>query len=172
MPFNLSNAPSTFQPLIERCLGEFNFDIIIFSKTFKHLDQVFSRLAQYGLKLKSSKCYMMTQKIQYLGHIVKAGGIPTQPRYKLFRTGPLHELSLACLHRLHHVILSVYRQKPTGSEGHPGPSPGWPRERVIAYANWSLQPTGKNPHNYSSFKLVTCLSLGHHRVVSGVSHRS
>lgn len=69
---------------MERCLRDFNFetvlvyliDMIIFSKAFeeqvKHLDCVFSPLAQYRLKLKPSTCHMIRQKIQYLGHIFKA----------------------------------------------------------------------------------------------------
>lgn len=91
MHFGLSKAPSTFQCLMERCLGDFNSetalvyldDIIIFFKTFedhiKHLDQVFTRMAQYGLKPKTSKCCLMRQGIQYLGHIVEAGGVSPDP---------------------------------------------------------------------------------------------
>lgn len=91
MPFGLTNAPSTFQRLMERCLGDLNFDsvliylddIIIFSKTFedhlKHLDQVLSRLAQYGLKLKPEKCHLMKSKINYLGHVVEAKGVSPDP---------------------------------------------------------------------------------------------
>lgn len=55
--------------------GDFNFEkvlvyidnIIVFSKTsedqIKHLDLVFSSLAQYGLKLKPSKFHLMRQSI-------------------------------------------------------------------------------------------------------------
>lgn len=76
---------------MESCLRDFNFktvlvyldDIIIFSKTFEehvqHLDWVFSPLAQYGLKLKPSKCCLKRQKIQYLGHVVEAGGVSPDP---------------------------------------------------------------------------------------------
>ena len=68
MAFDLTNAPATFQRLIERCMGELNLkkylifldDILIFSVTFeehiKRIDAVFSRLYEHGLKLKPSKC--------------------------------------------------------------------------------------------------------------------
>ena len=68
MTFGLTNAPATFQRLMERCMGELNLkeclifldDILVFSQSFEeHLERlevVFSRLKQHGLKLKPSKC--------------------------------------------------------------------------------------------------------------------
>ena len=62
MSFGFTNAPATFQKLMERYMGELHFkeclihldDIIIFSKTFdehiKHLDNVFKQLEKHGLK--------------------------------------------------------------------------------------------------------------------------
>ena len=56
MAFGLTNAPASFQRLMERCMGDLNLkecliyldDIIIFSKTFdehiKRLDACFERL--------------------------------------------------------------------------------------------------------------------------------
>ena len=63
MAFGLTNAPATFQRLMECCMGEMNLkeclifldDILIFSETFEEhisrLEAVFSRLKQHGLKL-------------------------------------------------------------------------------------------------------------------------
>lgn len=91
MPFGLQNAPSTFQRLMTCCFGDLNFthlliyldDLIIFSKTFEeHLERlqlVFDRLREHGLKLKPSKCQLMKKEVQYLGHIVSAEGIKTDP---------------------------------------------------------------------------------------------
>ena len=91
MPFGLQNAPSTFQRLMTCCFGDLNFthlliyldDLIIFSKTFdEHLERlqlVFDRLQEHGLKLKPSKCQLMRQEVQYLGHLVSAEGVRTDP---------------------------------------------------------------------------------------------
>lgn len=68
MPFGLTNAPATFQRLMEHCLADLNFvkcivyidDVVVYSKTFEEhlerLEAVFTRLEDYGLKLKKSKC--------------------------------------------------------------------------------------------------------------------
>ncbi|XP_063760148.1 uncharacterized protein LOC134878197 [Eleginops maclovinus] len=91
MPFGLQNAPSTFQRLMTCCFGDLNFthlliyldDLIIFSKTFdEHLERlqlVFDRLREHGLKLKPSKCWLVREEVQYLGHLVSAEGVRTDP---------------------------------------------------------------------------------------------
>ncbi len=91
MPFGLQNAPSTFQRLMTSCFGDLNFthlliyldDIIIFSKSFNEhlarLQLVFDRLREHGLKLKPSKCQLVRKEVQYLGHLVSAEGIRTDP---------------------------------------------------------------------------------------------
>ena len=92
MPFSLTNAPATFQCLMESCLGELHLswciiyldDIIIFSDNPKeHLHQlsgVFAKLDKAGLKLKPNKCEFFKTKITYLGHIVSSKGIETDPK--------------------------------------------------------------------------------------------
>ena len=74
---------------MERCLGDQNFetlliyldDIIIFSKDFdshlQRLDLVFARLAQHGLKIQPSKCFLLQREVKYLGHVVSEKGIAT-----------------------------------------------------------------------------------------------
>ena len=91
LPFGLSNSGATFQRMMERCMGEahlreclvFLDDIIIFSKTvdehFERLESVLSRLKQNGLKLKGNKCEFFKTEIKYLGVIVSADGIRTDP---------------------------------------------------------------------------------------------
>ena len=91
MAFGLTNAPATFQRLMERCMGELHLkdchiyldDIITFSKTFeKHLERlenVFKQLERHGLKLKGSKCEFFKTQVQYLVHIVSDKGVQTDP---------------------------------------------------------------------------------------------
>ena len=91
MPFGLSNAPATFQRLMESCLGDMNMqscliyldDIVVFSQTFEEhverLEKVFQRLIDAGLKLSPAKCHLFQDELKYLGHIVSADGISTDP---------------------------------------------------------------------------------------------
>ena len=92
MPFRLTNAPATFQTLMESCLGDLHLnwciiyldDVIVFSKTPKEhiyrLRGVFHKLSLAGLKLKPKKCEFFKSKIAYLAHIVSAKGIETDPK--------------------------------------------------------------------------------------------
>ena len=89
MPFRLTNAPATFQQLMEMGLREFNLnwciiyldDIVIFLKDptscLKRLQAMFQKLEQARWKLKPSKCDLFCRHITYLGHIVSAQGIAT-----------------------------------------------------------------------------------------------
>ena len=82
MPFGLTNAPSTFQRLMDTCLGDLNLhwciiyldDIIIFSTDLashlERLEAVFWKLEKAGLKLKPSKCELFWRQLAYLGHII------------------------------------------------------------------------------------------------------
>ena len=91
MPFGLCNAPATFERLMERVLGQLQWqillcyldDILIFSKTvsqhFNHLREVFLRLRKAHLKLKPKKCHFFQQQVSFLGHVVSEEGIMTDP---------------------------------------------------------------------------------------------
>ena len=91
MPFGLSSAPPIFQELMNKVLGEAMYkyaiayidDVIIYSETFqdhlKHLNEVFSKLRDAGLKLKMSKCQFLMEQIRYLGHVISKDGIYPDP---------------------------------------------------------------------------------------------
>lgn len=91
MPFGLCNAPATFQRLMQKCLGDkvhdflliYLDDVIIYSPDFdchlQHLEQVFQRLAKYGLKLQPQKCKFLQKEVTYLGHVVSEAGVATDP---------------------------------------------------------------------------------------------
>ena len=91
MSFGLTNAPATFQRLMERVLAGLQWhtclvyidDIIIFSETIDdHLEQIqniFHRLKQAKLKLKPKKCKLLQTKVKYLGHVVSKDGVETDP---------------------------------------------------------------------------------------------
>ena len=92
MPFGLSNAPATFQRMMENCLGDLNLtwcliyldDVVVFSKTEEdhlvRLRSVFQRLRDADLRLKPSKCDLFRTQITYLGHLVSAEGIQPDPK--------------------------------------------------------------------------------------------
>ena len=78
--------------LMESCLGDLHLnwciiyldDIIVFAENpdehIKRLRGVFQKLPDAGLKLKPSKCEFFKSHINYLGHIVSAGGIECDPK--------------------------------------------------------------------------------------------
>ena len=91
MPFGLCNAPATFQWLMDRvlsglkwstCLVYFD-DIMVVGTSFAdHLSNiggVLARLRGAGLKLKPGKCRLCKERVAFLGHIVSAEGITTDP---------------------------------------------------------------------------------------------
>lgn len=91
MPFGLCNAPGTFQRLMERILGDQRFqslllyldDVVVFSSSFEQhlqrLELVLSRFQSFGLKVKLSKCSFLQPKVLYLGHVISAEGVSTDP---------------------------------------------------------------------------------------------
>ncbi len=91
MPQGVTNAPSTFQRCMERCMGDLNLkevlvfidDLIIFSDTEeeheRRLLHVLNRLKEYGLKLSPGKCKFFQHSVRYLGHIVSQNGVETDP---------------------------------------------------------------------------------------------
>ena len=89
VPFGLAQAPAYFQMLINKVLDNIDFamgyldDIIIFSRSeeehLDHIEQVFKRLEEAGLKLSLEKCSFFKKHIQYLGHLLSEEGIQPLP---------------------------------------------------------------------------------------------
>ena len=86
MPFGLCNAPSVFSELMNIVLQDLEMfaiayldDILIFSLTkdehTQHIQTVFDRLREHGLKLKLKKCSFMQKETKYLGFVVDEKGI-------------------------------------------------------------------------------------------------
>lgn len=92
MPFGLSNAPCTFQGLMNHIFRDiarkyllvFFDDILIYSSSWQdhlhHLNSVFSILRQQQLFLKLSKCTLGASSIEYLGHFISSAGVRTDPK--------------------------------------------------------------------------------------------
>ncbi len=92
MPQGITNAPSTFQRRMERCMGDINLtevlvfldDLIVFSETLEEhesrLLHVLNCLKEYGLKLSVEKCKFLQTSVRYLGHIVSQNGVETDPQ--------------------------------------------------------------------------------------------
>ena len=91
MPMGLCNAPATFSRLVNHVLGNENFnslliyldDILVFGKSvdemIQRLDTVFGKLRDFGLKIKPQKCSLFRCEVTFLGHIVSAAGVATDP---------------------------------------------------------------------------------------------
>ena len=101
IPFGLTNAPATFQRLMETCPGDLNLhwciiyldDMVIFSKELashlKRLEAVFWKLEEAGLKLKPSKCELFWWQLAYLGHMISAQGVATgEGKIKVIKNWP------------------------------------------------------------------------------------
>jgi len=91
MAFGLTNAPSTFQALMNEVLGPFlrKFvlvffdDILIYSCSWtehlSHIHQVLIVLHEHSSFLKRSKYSFKERSVAYLGHIISDMGVATDP---------------------------------------------------------------------------------------------
>ena len=91
MPMGLCNAPGAFQRLMEIVLSGLTYelvlvyldDIIVYGRNFEeHLERlriVLNRIRDANLKISPAKCSLFQRKITFLGHVVSAEGIQTDP---------------------------------------------------------------------------------------------
>lgn len=88
LPFGLTNAPATFQRMMNQVFHDFIAegwvivyldDVLIFSKSEdehkEHLRRVFQRLREHKLYVKITKCSFCQQQLKYLGFVVGKDGL-------------------------------------------------------------------------------------------------
>ena len=92
MPFSLTNAPATFQALMnhifEPHLRKFTLvffdDILIYSPCYtqhlKHLRIAFQVLRLNRLCIKKSKCAFAQTQVEYFGYVISSAGVSTDPK--------------------------------------------------------------------------------------------
>ena len=90
LPFGLSNAPATFQSVMNRIFEHLDFiivyldDILIFSKSLEehkqHVKIVLDILRKEKLIAKHPKCSFYQTSLPFLGHILGADGLRVDPK--------------------------------------------------------------------------------------------
>ncbi|XP_017423605.1 uncharacterized protein LOC108332814 [Vigna angularis] len=91
MLFGVTNAPTIFmdymnrifRPFLDKFVVVFIDDILIYSKTWEehenHLRIVLGILREKKFYAKLSKCEFWLEEVQFLGHVISAGGIAVDP---------------------------------------------------------------------------------------------
>jgi len=92
MPYGLTEAPATFQRLLDRLIGPemepFAFayldGIVIVTPTFEEhmvwLKRVLDKITSPGLTVNPDKCEFYRSQVRYLGFIVQGEGLTETPR--------------------------------------------------------------------------------------------
>ena len=88
VPFGIKNAPPYFQRRMDHILRDLKFcsccidDIIIWSWSVEehmpHLEEVFKRLREAGLKVHPGRCVFGADSIDFLGHHISANSLQPQ----------------------------------------------------------------------------------------------
>ncbi|SPC61518.1 uncharacterized protein UHOD_11135 [Ustilago sp. UG-2017b] len=90
-PFGLTNAPASFQHLmndtfkdmLDRSLIIYLDDLLIYSSTLEqhqgHVSAILARLRQVGLYAKAEKCQFSTSQTEFLGFVVSDQGVSMDP---------------------------------------------------------------------------------------------
>ncbi|XP_056144392.1 uncharacterized protein K02A2.6-like [Lampris incognitus] len=89
LPFGIASAPALFQKAMDQVLVGLPFthcyldDILVSGPDeethLKALDDVLTRLEEYGLHVRKDKCMFFQESVEYLGHIIDAAGLHKSP---------------------------------------------------------------------------------------------
>ena len=91
MPQGIKQGPAIFSRFIDQVFGSLKWDVCItyiddliaYTRTFEAhmqaLENIFSRVREYGLFFKPEKCKILTRKLKFLGHIISCEGIGLDP---------------------------------------------------------------------------------------------
>ena len=91
MPFELCNAPATFQRLMNVVLSGLNQDVLLvylddiiihsgdLPSHLKSIERFLERMRLANLKLKVSKCRMLQREVHFLGHVMSDNGLKMDP---------------------------------------------------------------------------------------------
>lgn len=139
MPFGLCGASQTLQRFLHSITADLPFvfvyidDFLISSRTqdehIAHLDQLFARLAEYGLTINVSKSVFLQESVHFLGYSISADGIsPSQDKVSAILSYPKPETvgemkrflgMINFYHRFHNHMADT--QAPLHVSGNPPP---------------------------------------------------
>jgi exodeoxyribonuclease III len=91
MPQGIKQGPAIFSRFIDQVFSGLKWevcvtyidDVVVYTRSYeshmKALENIFSRVREYGLFFKPEKCKIMTKELKFLGHIVSHEGINLDP---------------------------------------------------------------------------------------------
>ncbi|XP_064478224.1 uncharacterized protein K02A2.6-like [Ornithodoros turicata] len=90
LPFGIASAPALFQRIMDNLLKGLDGvicyldDILITGRTeadhLKNLENLLERLRLRGVRIKKDNCEFLKREVRFLGHIIGANGVSTDPR--------------------------------------------------------------------------------------------
>lgn len=102
LPFGLANAPSCFQQMMNKVIGNLRFDkviiylddILIISETIEENLELLEKILQIfhnsGLTLNLKKCHFLKTELEFLGYKIKTNSIiPSEVKVKAVKDFPL-----------------------------------------------------------------------------------